>query len=278
MLNSKLLSHVEGYRQNVLNVLKQQNNHHGRLKIDLNVIGKSFSYNRWLHPYQGSWEVDHLFTERILGNLSKIITEGSTVIDIGAQTGYMSVAYSLFAGRVLSFEPNPATFEVLESTAQLNKNIEPYNLAISDEEGVLKFHYSDPGFCNGGFATRTNFGIGVTGHKVPIDVFAVNLPKFIEGEDIGKVSLIKVDAEGHDKDILKTLAPIIDEHKPYLISEIYDGLDRSEVQDLLDTIQGYGYKIYDEEINKCDINNLGPQISSAEQIKPGSGHNLFCVL
>ena len=278
MIHSKVIDHVKSYRQKVLEVLKQQNNHYGVQQINLKVLDKDINYNRWLHPWQGDWEVEHLFSEQILSNLSKIIDKDSTVLDIGAQTGYMSVAYSLFAKRVIAFEPNPAAFEVLESSAKLNENIEPYNLAISDEEGPLKFHYSDNGFCNGGFATRTNFGIGVTGHKVPIDVFGVNLIKFLEGEDIGKISLVKIDAEGHDKDILKTISPIIEEHKPYLISEIYDGLDTSEVKDLLDTIQGLGYKIYDEEVNKCDLNNLGPQIKSPSDIQPGSGHNLFCIL
>jgi tRNA G37 N-methylase Trm5 len=35
----------------------------------------------------------------------------------------MSVAYSLFANKVISFEPNPATFEVLEKNSELNPNI-----------------------------------------------------------------------------------------------------------------------------------------------------------
>ena len=143
----------------------------------------------------------------------------------------------------------------------------------------MEFHYSDFGFCNGGFATRTEFGIGVTGHKVPIDVWAVNLEKFIEENNIkvGDISLIKIDAEGHDKDILKTLTSIINKHKPILITEIYDGLSPNEVDDLLNIIHSLGYKAYDEEINHLDLNNLGKEIKSTQDINPGSGHNLICV-
>ena len=266
---------IKPHREQVLDVLKQTDNHHQTKEITLNRVGKDFTYHRWLHPMQGDWEVDYLFTEEILTNYSKIITPNSTVIDIGAQTGNMSMAYSLFANKVFSFEPNPATFEVLEKTSKINTNIHPFNYAVSDEEGGLQFHYSDPGFCNGGFATRTNAGIGVTGH-----VYGINLPNFIKEEniDLGKVSLIKIDAEGHDKDILKTLKPIIEEHKPYLISEIYNGLDKNETQELIDVIHSYGYKIYDEEVNKCNIENLGKEIKSSDDIQPGSGHNLFCVI
>jgi len=268
---------VKPYREQVLEVLKQSNNHYNTQIIELEVFNNKFKYHRWLHPWQGDWETTSLFTEEILSNLSKIIKPDSTVIDIGAHTGNMSVAYSLFAEKVISFEPNPATFEVLEKNSQLNPNIQPFNYAISDEEGPLEFHYSDFGFCNGGFATRTDFGIGVTGHKVPIDVYAINLENFLEDKEVRDVSLIKIDAEGHDKDILKTLTNIINEHKPILITEIYDGLSPNEITDLLNTIHSLGYKAYDEEINKLDLDNLGKEIKSVNDIKPGSGHNLICV-
>jgi len=269
---------IDKYRNQILEILKQSNNHYSTQVINLEIFEKKINYHRWLHPWQGDWETN-LFTENILLNLSKIITPGSTVIDIGAHTGNMSVAYSLFANKVLSFEPNPSVFEVLEKNAQLNPNIFPYNYAISDEEGILTFHYSDYGFCNGGFATRTKFGIGVTGHKIPIDVWAINLEKFIEENEIevGNISLIKIDAEGHDKDILKTLTNIMTTHNPILITEIYNGLNLNEINDLLDTIHFLGYKAYDEEINHLDIDNLGKEIKSISDINPNSGHNLICI-
>lgn len=273
------MQEINSYRSQVLEVLKQSNNHYPTQIINLQVEDKQINYHRWMHPWQGNWEIEALFNKKILDNLSKIITPNSTVIDIGAHTGNMSVAYSLFAEKVVSFEPNPATFEVLEKNSQLNPNIHPFNYAVSDEEGPLTFHYSDNGFCNGGFATRTQFGVGVTGHKVPIDVWAINFEKFIQENNIevGNISLIKIDAEGHDKDILKTLTNTIITHKPILITEIYNGLNSSEITDLLNTIHSLGYKAYDEEINHLDLNNLGKEIQSVTDINPNSGHNLICI-
>lgn len=273
------MTQINEYRNQVLDILKQTNNYYSTKIINLHVSDIVINYHRWLHPWQGDWEVHSLFNATTLNNLSKIITSGSTVIDIGAHTGNMSVAYSLFADKVFAFEPNPATYEVLEKNAQLNLNIHPFNYAISDEEGPLTFHYSDYGFCNGGFATRTNHGIGVTGHTIPIDVMAINLEKFIQENkiELGNVSLIKIDAEGHDKDILKTLSNLIKTHTPVLITEIYDGLNAFEITDLLETIKSLGYKAYDESVNQLDINNLGNPINSANDIKPGSGHNLICI-
>ena len=142
------MNQIDEYRKQVIDVLKQSNNHYPTNVINLKVLDKEINYHRWMHPWQGDWEIEALFNEKILNNLSKIIKPGSTVIDIGAQAGNMSVAYSLFADKVISFEPNPATFEVLEKNSELNPNIYPFNYAISDEEGPLTFHYSDNGFCN----------------------------------------------------------------------------------------------------------------------------------
>lgn len=267
------------YRNSVLDVLKETKNHYN---TNVNTIirqDKTIQYHQWLHPFQGDWELREVFTEEILLNLQKIITPGSTVIDIGAQTGNMSVAYSLFAETVLSFEPNPATFEVLQKNSVINTNIKPFNFAITDEPGPLTFHYSDNGFCNGGFATRTNYGVGVTGHTIPIDVYGVNLIDFLNEENIilDKLSLIKIDAEGHDKDIIKTLLPLFDKHKPVLITEIYNGLNKEEIQDLINTIHSIGYVAYDEKNNNLNIENLGKEIKSYQDITIGSGHNLICI-
>jgi len=277
-LYDSYLSEIHKHRTEVLNYLTDHKLRFGTHVNCLNILGKEFCYHRWLHPYQGTWEIESLFTQEIFNNLKNIIQTDSTVIDIGAQAGYMSVAYSQFAKKVISFEPNPAAYEILAANADLNSNIIPFNLAISSTEGPLEFHYSDPGLCNGGYATDTEFGIGVTGHNIPIDVIAVDLNSFFEYINLkSKISLIKIDAEGHDSSILNSIKPIIDLHKPVVITEIYDGLSRNETEYLLRTIHNLGYKAYDERNNMLNLQNLGPEVRSVDDIKQGSGHNLICI-
>lgn len=266
---------LEEYRNQVLSYLKETNNHYETDIINLNVLNKNIKYHRWLHPYQGNWEISYLFTEEILNNISKLINKQSTVIDIGAQVGYMSVAYSLFAKKVISFEPNPVAYEILEKNTNLNSNIIPYNVGISDESKTECFHYSDYGFCNGGFATKTDYGVGVTGHVIPIDVYLQKLDDFIENET--NISLIKIDTEGHDYIILNNIKNIINKYKPYIITEIYTGSSYREINELLKVIHSLGYKCYDESHNSLNIDNLGPEIKSISELNISSGNNLLCI-
>ena len=98
-----------------------------------------------------------------------------------------------------------------------------------------------------------------------------------ENINIDDLSLVKIDAEGHDKDIIKSISPILLKYKPVLITEIYNGLDESEVVELLSAIHSVGYKAYDEKVNNLDIDNLGKEILSVSDINISSGHNLICI-
>ena len=281
MNNKELFDRINSYRSEILDYLKQTNNHYGSIEINLNEGGKVINYHRWQHPYQGDWELNELFNPTKLKCVEKLIKPNSVVLDIGAHTGNMSVAYSMFASKVISFEPNPATFEVLEKNSKLNPKIVPYNLGCSDEEGEIEFHYSDPGFNNGGYATKTDFGVGVTGHSTPIEVYCVNVDNLIKelhSDDYNNISYIKIDCEGHDKSILPTLKNIIEVNRPIIQTEIYDGLTDREKMELIDTIDSLNYECYNFSSADDDIDNLGDRITtdSVGDLSLISGHNLIC--
>ena len=48
------------YRLQVLDVLKQTGNHYDTSVIELERLNTKVKYHRWLHPYQGDWEVDYV--------------------------------------------------------------------------------------------------------------------------------------------------------------------------------------------------------------------------
>ena len=114
---------------------------------------------------------------------------------------------------------------------------------------------------------------------LPVAFATVNLLSFIDQQDIkiDNLKLVKIDAEGYDKNILRSIAPLITKYKPIIITEIYDGLYDVEIQELLDIIHNMNYKAYDENANKLDLNNLGKEITSLNDLEINSGHNLVCI-
>jgi FkbM family methyltransferase len=79
---------------------------------------------------------------------SELIPEDAIVLDIGAHVGGFSIMFGSCVpkGKVLAFEPNPKTYEVLVQNSKNNPsyNIIPYNYAATQETKPYTFYYSDP--------------------------------------------------------------------------------------------------------------------------------------
>jgi hypothetical protein len=53
-----------------------------------------------------------------------------------------------------------------------------------------------------------------------------------------------VDAEGYDKEILKTMPEIINTYKPALLIECYKRLNKEERAELFEIVNGHDYQLY----------------------------------
>ena len=73
----------------------------------------------------------------ILNNL-KQYTIDKTSLDIGANIGNHSVAFSAISKDVIAFEPNPKTFQLLKINKSINKNIKIFNYGLSSNNQNMK--------------------------------------------------------------------------------------------------------------------------------------------
>jgi FkbM family methyltransferase len=218
----------------------------GKKQFNLSGVGP-VEYMQWLHPLESPKEIT-------AGNVSfyrRLCREGSFVIDIGAHTGDTTVPMAIAAGKtglVLALEPNPYVYKVLAANSKLNKqisNIEPVCFAATETDGKFEFNYSDASFCNGGFLSQIKEG--EHGHVHTLTVEGKNLQRFLQAnyrDRLKSLDLIKVDAEGYDKDILKSIPDIIAEFKPNLLLECYKRLTTDERSELYDVVDGHGYELY----------------------------------
>lgn len=204
-------------------------------------------YAQWLHPFEGPKEV----TDSNINFYRKLARPGAMIIDIGAHTGDTTVPMALAVGKngmVLALEPNKYVYKILEKNATLNKahtNIVPVCFAATSEDGDFVFNYSDASFNNGGFLSEIH--VKNHHHNYTLNVTGKNLQNYLLNnfsKELERLELIKVDAEGYDKEILKTIPEILNRYKPNLMVECYKRLDQSERFELFDIIHNHGYTLY----------------------------------
>ena len=78
------------------------------------------------------------------------------VIDVNLATGMYSSFLLNIARKFFSFEAVPPVFKQLELTAEKIKNINCYNLAVSDFEGKSDFFVDDKRLSNSSFQNLVN--------------------------------------------------------------------------------------------------------------------------
>lgn len=203
------------------------------------------------------------YEERQLHRHLDFIFHNSTIIDVGSNVGNHSIYYSLFskASLIYCFEPNPYTHSILEknisinpqakerislefSTYALSSTVASRDLITRDENNLgsakLVEGYDSCDSLQGGHFAKSHVLLS------PLD----NL--YIKGD----ISLIKIDVEGHELDVLKGAEQTIKKHKPVIAIEVgwwnISGFHKwrkqhhYEVLDLfIDTKGIYNYIVYD---------------------------------
>jgi FkbM family methyltransferase len=203
-------------------------------------------YAQWRHPS----ETAKRMTQAEVDGLRQWIRPGDFAIDIGAHTGDTTVPIALAAGRtgcVLALEPNRYVYAVLEQNAALNRDktrIVPKCYAATEQDGRFEFLYGDASFCNGGAPTghwspfRKKYPLAVEGRHL----LCVLREEFFEW--LPQLAYVKVDAEGHDCAILRSILPVLREHRPVVRTEVFRKLRAADRYALYDFLAEAGYELF----------------------------------
>lgn len=118
------------------------------------------------------------------------------VMDIGANIGLHTLILSKCGYEVFSFEPDPKHYEVLMRNIALNdcRNVHPNNAAVSSHSGQMEFIRVLGNTTGSHLAGAKKNPYGEL-EKFQVEVKDIN-------QYIDQVDLIKLDAEGHEKEIL----------------------------------------------------------------------------
>ncbi len=204
-------------------------------------------YAQWLHP----GEFGNKVNQDNVNFYKQFIKKGDLIIDVGANEGDTTVPMALAAGSEgtrLAFEPNPHIFKILKVNSDFNKdktNITPLNFAATAEDGEFTFGSGDPFYGNGGIVGFTHNKKRNT--RYTFQVTGKNLEQYLKknyGPQLSKLTFIKIDAEGYDKEIIKTITGIIDEYRPYLVTECFGPATEQEKLELFDLLTSKKYNLY----------------------------------
>jgi FkbM family methyltransferase len=146
--------------------------------------------------------------------LARFIEPGATILDVGANIGTHTVAFAQLAadtGVVIAFEPQRTSFHLLCANVALNclANVRCLQQAVGEAPGSTLVPVLSP-------HEQRNFGAVAlggteTGEPVPLTT--------IDALELEACSLIKVDVEGMEPQVLRGAAATIARHRPVLYVE-----------------------------------------------------------
>ena len=181
----------------------------------------------------------------------KFLSEGDFAIDIGSNIGLMTTEMAIVNGKkglTLAFDPNPYVYEVLSENIKLNPDITnmlAHNVAITANEEEFYYNSSEASFGNGILSSTHESKQGK--YSLSTKVKGVNLETLLKREYadyIPKLKLIKIDTEGYDKEVVKSISDLLIEYKPALICEVYEYNSDEEKYEQFEILKSLGYLVY----------------------------------
>ena len=193
--------------------------------------------------------------EHVLRWVSARLSENGTFFDVGAHYGWMSMVAAHRVGpggHVVSFEPSPALFDILQYHKRLNglKQIQLVEAAVSNANGGTVALF----LINEGLSFRNSLTIGeddtpylTSSQKTRIDVASITLDGFVLSSGMVP-DVIKIDVEGAELLVLEGAQAVLSTYHPVLILGTHPfWLPRTQsIEQIFAVLNRHDYRIVEE--------------------------------
>lgn len=228
-----------------------------RFKVSIFHLEKRDFYSRFhIHKYKFAlFPKDNAVTSSIINGRqyepyifeflvkNNIDLTHSDVIDVGANNGNFTIDFAMLVGdtgRVYAFEPQRIIYYQLCGNVFMNglDNVICINQALSNKSETVNIQYPD--YFNEG---QVNFG-DVRIVDKPNTRFEQVEAKRLDEYDFVNLSLIKIDVQGYEYNVLNGAIDTIDKHRPFIVFEleeqhlIHNGCKSN---DILEFFKSIGY-------------------------------------
>jgi FkbM family methyltransferase len=200
---------------------------------------------------------------------------GMTVIDVGANAGVYTFSAATRVGsegKVIAIEPFPACVGYLEETCRVNQFdwVKVYGAAASDRTGNVQLSIQGSSELNEVIADDATLPAGQY-----VEVPCITLDSLIEQEQLEMVDFMKLDAEGHEINVLQGSQRILEAFSPVILYENIAGGQGNNLEVAEFLIQhGYMLHFYQPYLNQLipleSLDDLNGQLNIVAM--PQSNH------
>ena len=187
--------------------------------------------------------------------LFKLINDGDTIFDIGANIGWYSnhLAKKFPNSTIYSFEPIPETFNQISANTELNgaTNIRLNNMALSSKKEKLTFFYSPT-------VTGASSSKNITENQnmTKLELEAETIDNFIITNSIDKLDFVKCDVEGAEYFVYQGGLETFKNNKPIIFTEMlrkWAAKFGYHPNDIISYFKNFGYKCFIVKDSKLSL-------------------------
>ena len=186
------------------------------------------------------------YEPHMTSGICAFMQQSGIFVDVGANIGYHSlyVAATLPDATCLAFDPHPTIYQQLRRNIHFNRslgNIHAYEMAVGDRNGDINFYLqTDTSYNRGLSSVHHNYDIG--DEFVETKVKIAKLDSFLTEEQQRAVSVIKIDTQGSEDQVIFGALETIKKSKPIIFFEFvtdYTQSPKDMIMSILNALPDY---------------------------------------
>ena len=207
--------------------------------------------------------------EKELSMINKFSDKSKSAVDVGVYRGVYSYKLSKKFKHVYAYEPNPLIFPYLEKNLKkIISNLTIKNYALSNNSGIadLRIPTRSNSFFKNNIEELYRLGCATIHNKNDFENYRIKkVKKMCLDQDLNNINLgfIKIDVEGHEREVIEGAQKLIRSSKPILLIEIEERHNKKPIIETINFINRIGYSPFfcknDKLYSLEKLNNLNQE-------------------